>query len=186
MKKYIRQPLLLLVLLSVFVTCSGLDNIDVSAEGETTIPGSPLGGLLGSLSFLGFEGIDISESQEFQNQGYTKDQIDSVRVKVFTLSVTSPDDGNFDFLSKVSFFAESPGLPRVEIAQLDPIPDGQEVLEMVLLDVELREYAVAETMTITTTATGTSPTNDTTIKAVVLLDIDVDVGGSLGCSVASR
>jgi hypothetical protein len=172
-------------LLSLSLTCSNLDNIEVSASGETTIEGSVLGDLLGPLSFVGFDGIDISESQEFQNGGYTKDDIDSVRLKVFTLSVTEPADGNFDFLSKVSFFAEAEGLPRVEIARLDPVPEGQSELEMEILDVELQEYAIAPSMTITTEATGVSPSEDTTIDAEVRLDVDVNVSGQAGCSIAT-
>ena len=55
---------------------------------------------------------------------------------------------------------------------------------MEILDVELVDYAAAESMTITTTATGTSPEEDTTIIANVVLDIDVNVDGALGCQVS--
>lgn len=54
---------------------------------------------------------------------------------------------------------------------------------MEILDVELREYAAADSMTITTTATGVTPEEDTTIRASVVLDVDVNVDGALGCSV---
>ena len=70
------------VLVVALATCSSLDNIDVAASGQATIPmRTVLDELLGGVSFLGFEGFDISQSQEFQNQGYSKDQIDSVRVE---------------------------------------------------------------------------------------------------------
>jgi hypothetical protein len=165
--------------------CTGLDNIDVATRGETTIEGSVLGSLLGQISFTGFEGIDVSDSQNFQNQGYTKDQIDSARLKVFTLSVESPATGDFNFLSRVSFFAESEGLPRVEIARMEEVPRDVRVLEMEILDVELVDYAAADAMTITTVATGTSPEEDTTIAANVVLDIDVNVDGALGCQITA-
>ncbi len=178
----LRLPVLAVVM-GVGLTCAGLDNIDVRAEGETTIEGSVLGSILGQIRFAGFNGIDISESQNFQNAGYTKDQIDSARLKVFTLTVRSPADGNFDFVSSLAFFAESEGLPRVEIARMEEVPRGVGVLELEILDVELVDYAAAESMTITTTATGTSPEEDTTIFAEVVLDVDVNVDGSLGCQV---
>ena len=167
------------------ITCSNLDNVSVPADGQTTIPGSVLGGLLGPVGFLGFSDIDVSEAQEFRNQGYSKDQIDSVRLEVFTLAITAPQGGNFDFLSEVSFFAESEGLPRVEIARINPVPRGASALELEILDVELRDYAVADSMTITTTATGVTPDEDTTISAHLVLDVDVDVSGALGCRIGS-
>lgn len=176
------QPLILLVLI-VGLTCSSIDNVQVEASGETTVEGDLLGELLGQLSFLGFEGIDISQSQEFENKGYTKDQIDSVRLRSFTLAITAPEDGNFDFLTRISFFAEADGLPEVEIARLDPVETGKREIEMELLDVDLRDYAVADSMTISTSATGTTPEEDTTIQARLVLDVDVNVSGSLGCSV---
>lgn len=179
-----RESLVLLALLLATLTCSGVDNIEVEATGETTVESSLVGELVGELSFLGFEGIDISESQEFKNQGYTKDQVDSVRLQRFVLSVKAPEDGDFDFLARVSFYAEAEGLPRKEIARLDPVPEGQSEIEMELLDAELRDYAVAESMTITTEATGSAPERDTTIAARVVLDVDVNVAGSLGCAVA--
>ncbi len=180
----LKLPALALVV-GVSTMCTGLDNIDVATRGVTTVPGSVVGSLLGQFSFAGFNGIDVSESQDFRNQGYTKDQIDSARLKVFTLDIDEPATANFNFLSKLSFFAESEGLPRVEIARLEVVPRGVRSLEMEILDVELVDYAAAESMTITTTATGTSPEEDTTIIANVVLDIDVNVDGALGCQVSS-
>lgn len=161
------------------LACSDIDNIDVEAGGETTIQmGTIVDELLGDISFLGFDGFDISQSQEFQNAGYSKSQIDSVRLKSFTLTITAPQDGDFDFIERIAFFAESDGLERVEIARLDPVPAGSNVLELELFDVELRDYAAAESMTITTEATGVRPDADTTVDARVVLDVDVDVSGA--------
>lgn len=163
----------------VCLACSGIDNVEVEARGQTTVPmGTVVDQLLGDLAFLGFEGFDISESQEFRNAGYDKSQIDSVRVTSFTLSIASPEDGNFDFLERLAFFAEAEGLPRVEIARLDPVPPGSNVLELELTGVDLREYAAAETMTITTEATGVRPDTETVVDARVVLDVDVNVSGA--------
>jgi hypothetical protein len=175
------------MVIAVVVACESLDNIDVSADGQTTIPmRSILDDLLGPVTFLGFEQFQVSESQEFHNQGYTEDQIDSVRIKRFVLTATDPSGASFDFLDSIAFFAEAPGLPKVEIARLDPVPDGRSQLELEILDVELRDYSVAESMTITTTASGTRPEQETTVNAALVLNVDINVGGAVGCSVASR
>ena len=147
------------------------------------VMGSPLGEVLGPLAFTGFEGIDVSESQDFRNQGYTKNEMDSVRLSSIALSISAPDDGNFDFFTRLSFFAEADGLPKVEVARLDPIPKGSQSIDMDILDVELVDYASADSMTITSTATGTSPSQNTIIDARVVLDIDVNIDGALGCQV---
>lgn len=161
------------------LACSGIDNVEVEASGQTTVPmGSVVDQLLGDLAFLGFDGFDISQSQEFQNAGYKKSQIDSVTLTSFTLTIASPADGDFDFLERIAFFAESDGLPRIEIARLDPVPPGSNVLELDLAGVELRDYAAAESMTITTEATGVRPDAETAVDARVVLDVDVDVSGA--------
>ena len=179
MRPAIRLDRMTLLALAIGLACSGIDNVDIEASGQTTVPmGSVVDQLLGDLAFLGFEGFDISQSQEFQNAGYKKSQIDSVRVLTFTLEIASPADGNFDFIEQIAFFAESDGLPRVEIARLNPVPEGSNVLDLELLDVELRDYAAAESMTITTEATGTRPDAETRVEARVVLDVDINVSGA--------
>lgn len=171
--------------LLLILACSNLDNINIDTEGRATIPGrTVLDQLIGELSFLGFDSFDISQSQAFRNQGYTKDQIDSVRLARFTLVISAPEDGNFDFLADIHFFAEAEGLPRVEIARLDPVPAGSNELELDILDVDLRDYAVADTMTIVTEASGVRPEQETTVDARVAFDVDVAVSG--GCQLSAR
>lgn len=174
-----RKTMAVLAAGAVLFTCSNLDNIDVSADGQAVIPQrSIIDEVIGQLSFVGFDGFDISQDQEFENAGYTKDQIDSVRLKTFELTIVDPVGANFDFVSGIRFFAESDGLERVEIASLDPVPAGSTVLDLDLADVELRDYAAAETMTIVTEATGTRPPEQTTIAAEVVLDVDVAITGA--------
>ena len=131
------------------------------------------------LASTGEEGFDITQSQEFRNQGYTKDQVDSVRMKRFTLTITSPQGADFDFIDSIAFYAESDGLPRVLVAELDPVPDGQsEIILDVNTEVELQPYVIAESMTITTEATGLRPEQETTVDANVVFDVDIAVTGA--------
>lgn len=169
------------VALAALVTCSGLDNIEVEATGTTVVPeASILDEVLGQLSFAGFDSFDISQSQEFRNQGYSKDQVDSVRLERFSLTVRDPDDGNFDFLDRIAFTVTAEGLPPVEIASLDPVPVGASRIELdVVAGVELQPYVLAPSLTIETTASGRRPAVETTVDASVVFDIDVNVSG--GC-----
>jgi hypothetical protein len=170
----------LAVALLATATCSDLDHIDVEATGEAVIPQrTVLDELLGQVSFAGFGSFDISQTQEFQNQGYTKDQIDSVRLRRLTLEIADPPGASFDFLDSVRFSVEADGLPPVEIAHLDSVPAGSNELALeVAGDVELTPYVVAPSMRITNDATGTRPAQETTVRATAVFDVDVSLTGA--------
>lgn len=167
------------------LTCgSDVDNVEVESEGRAMIPGGTvIDQLLGDLAFSGFDDIDVSQSQELENQGYTEEQIDSVRLDSLTLTVSAPAGGDFDFLESIAFFVEAEGEERVEIARLSPVPDGQTSLDVPVADVELLPYAVAESMTVTTEATGSAPDEDTTVDAHLVFDVDINVSGA-ACAIA--
>ena len=79
------------VLFSLTCGASEVDNVEIEQEGRADIPaGSVIDQLLGDLAFEGFDDIDVSQSQELENQGYTEDQIDSVRLTELTLELRSP------------------------------------------------------------------------------------------------
>lgn len=158
------------------LACDGIDNIDVEVSGSATIPAATLvDTLLGSLAIGGFDEIDFE--QKFQNQGVTPDQVDSVKVKSFVLTIESPDDGNFDFLQGVSFFARAPGEDEVRIASAEAIPAGARTVELTLDDVELQAYATASSMTIRASVEGEKPPETTQLRADVVFDVDVTVPG---------
>lgn len=162
----------------VLIACGSLSRISVSQNATATIPGATLlEQLAGDLSFGGLGSFDISQSAEFKNQGVKKEQINSVTLKALTLTVTSPSNGDFTFLEKLSFFVEAPGVEKKEIAKGGPFTVGQKTVSLTVLDVELAPYATAASMTFTTAATGKKPSNTTTIDAKVTLDADVNIGG---------
>jgi hypothetical protein len=173
------QKILMAAMLLSIATCSSLDDIEVETRGTTRIPrGTVLDELLGQLSFAGFDGLDISQSQELRNQGYSKRDIDSVHIVSFTLTITDPEGGSFDFLRRIAFSVEAEDLPSLEIARLDPIPGGQSVIELqVDSSVDLTPYVVAPAMKITTQATGTRPAQETTVEALVVFAVDINLTG---------
>ena len=161
-------------------TCSSLDNIEVPVTGEATIPRrSVLDEIVGNLSFAGFDGFDISQSQQFENQGYSKDQVDSVHMLEMTVTIRSPAGSNFDFLDSIRFYAEAEGLPRVMVAELSPVPDGASTLSLdVDASIELQPYVIAPAMTLTTEADGVRPAEETMVEAEAIFDVDVNVTGA--------
>lgn len=167
---------LLATLLALPLACDGIDNIDVEVSGAATIPEATLvDTLLGSLAIPGFEEIDFE--QKFQNQGVTPDQVDSVKVRSFVLTIESPQEGNFDFLEGISFFARSPGEEEVRIASAEAIPAGARTVDLTLDDVELQAYATAASMTIRASVEGEKPEQATRLRADLVFDVDVTVPG---------
>ncbi|WP_428267020.1 hypothetical protein [Haliangium sp.] len=161
--------------------CSSADNVEVVVTGEAVLPQrSVLEELLGSLTFTGFDGFDVSNSQEFRNRGYRKDQIDSVRLLRFSLTITDPANADFDFLSAIRFYIEAEGVPRALVAELDPVPSGQSQLDLIVdPELELRPYLAAPTLNIITEVSGLRPPQETTVAATAVFDLDVNVSGLL-------
>jgi hypothetical protein len=166
-----------LAALAALPMCSGLTHINVSAGGKAQVPAATLiDKLLGNVAFAGFDKVDFSE--EFKNQGVTKDQVNSVKLKSMTLKIEAPPGGNFDFIQSVAFFAQADGIDKVQIASMDTIPKGQKELDLVVnASAELKPYVVAPSMQIVSQVQGSKPDMDTTVSAGVVLDVDVHIPG---------
>lgn len=172
------RKLLPAIALVTAVTCDNIDNIDVDAGGKVTVPAATLVEklLAGALDFTGFDEIDFS--QEFANQGVSKDQVDAVHLKSLTLTIEGPAGGNFDFLQSISFSAQADGVGEVEIARIDAVPEGQKTLELdVSTSVDLTPYVVAPSMRIKGKAEGSRPDQETTIAAAAVFDVDIHIPG---------
>lgn len=165
--------------LLALLCCGDLDRFEVAEESTATLPGATLlERLAGDVGFGGFLDMDLRESQELRNQGVEPHQIDSVRLSELSLSVAAPSGQDFTFLESLEFYVESAGLPRRRIARGGPFAAGAGRVDLELDDVELAPYAAAESMSITTEATGRRPPQSTTINAALRLQIDVDVTGA--------
>lgn len=179
-RRVLHLPWALALTALVLGTCSSLDNVEVPVTAEATIPRrSVLDELLGNLAFAGFDGFDISQSQQFENQGYSREQVDSVHMLEMTLTIRSPAGANFDFLDSIRFYARADGLPPVLVAELDPVPDGASQLTLVVdSSIELQPYVIAPEMTLTTEAGGVRPAEETRVEAEAIFDVDVNVTGA--------
>jgi len=175
------RPLTLALLITVLVTCGGLTRLTTTQTASASIPAGTLVDLLtGDLGFGNLASFDITQSQEFKNQGIKREQINSLKLRSLTLTITQPANGqDFTFLDNLAFFVEASGLPKKEIARGGPFSAGATTVALAVLDVELAPYATAPSMTFTTTASGRKPKSATTLEAKVVLDADVNVAGVL-------
>jgi hypothetical protein len=171
------QHLLAPLVLGMLTGCSGVDNFDVPVDAKATIPAATiLDQLLDPLSFGALESIDLS--QDLKNQGVSKSDVDSVRLRTFSLAIDAPAGQTFDFMDSVSFSVETEGQPKALVAKLDPVPKGSTRIELgVESGLELAPYVVAPSMRMTTSVVGKRPMQQTTIAANLVFDIDVNVTG---------
>lgn len=161
-----------LVAVALSVTACGA-SFDVNVKSKATIKSSglPIGNLI-PLPFDSFTALDLSQSQDFKNKGIKKEDIDSVKMTSFKITVVSPSGATLGFLEDISFFVETDGQPRKLIASKTGIADTDTSITLSIPDVELAPYVTAPTMKITTEARGGPPPQDTIIEAALVFDVD--------------
>lgn len=158
--------------------CADFLTFEVVTKANTTIEGSDLVLDLFTVAFPDLATFDISASEEFKNQGVSKEDVESVKITEFTLEVTDPSDADLSFFDSVAFFVEAEGLERVRVAHYDQFEEGVSKVSLVLDDVELRDYAAAESMDITTDVSARSPADDTSLQARIVLDVQATTQGA--------
>ena len=163
-----------------FMACQGgLFTIDIEQSAQTTVPaGTLLEDLLGELGFEEFVTVDITASEELQNQGVQPGDIVNVTLTAVEMSVVAPSSGDLSFFDEITVFVEADTLPRVQIASLNSFPDGQQQVSFNLDEVDLTDYAVSQAMTIDTEVTGRSPDEETTIQADIVVEVGVTSQGA--------
>lgn len=155
----------------LFPGCQELLTFDVVKTAQTTVPGSDLLGDLLTVSFPEFATFDVTSTDEFQNQGITAEDIDSVKIDSIILRVVSPDEQDLDFFDAITFYVEAEGLERTRLATHTTFEAGVREVTIVPDDVELRDYVVSETMAITTDVSARQPPEDTVLEAKISMTL---------------
>jgi hypothetical protein len=168
----LRSFLMSLLMAGIFLSAGCHPSFDVTVTGQTTVMASPIPVSLIPLNFAGFGGIDLSQTQDFRNQGITKSEIQSVKLVSVKLDISSPSGANFDFLTSVSFDVSADGEPQAEVASLASVPRGATELNLTVENVELAPYVTAPSMSVTSNAQGELPDQNTTITATMVFDVE--------------
>ena len=159
----------------------GLDTFTITEKATAVIPaGTLVEALAGDIPFGdSFLNFDITQNQEFKNQGVKKSQIDSVKLTKLTLRVVNPSDGDLTFVKSLEFNVSAEGLKTVTVATGGPFADGQKTNNLSVTGAEIRDHVSKPSMSLTTNASGKRPAKETTIEATVELKVDVNVSGLL-------
>jgi len=103
-------PLLFLAWVSLGLIACAPASFDTELKGETTVPAGPPGNstvLNAFPAIASFAGLDFNQSQDFKNQGITKEEVSSVQAKSVELRLLGPADADFGFLDTLEFFAKA-------------------------------------------------------------------------------
>lgn len=154
-------------------------SFEVLQRGQTQVQRCPLGvEVLSSLGFSDLAEMDFENTQEFANQGVTKEDVTSVRLRSARVTIAMPAESDFSYLDRLAFYAEAEGLPRVLIAEATSFPEGEATIDFRALDVELQPYVVAEHMSITTEVDSNGcPRTDQTVDVEVKFEVRATVNG---------
>src|SRR5579883_1452944 len=169
-----------LLFAAAFSACHPTLTFDATVQGSSTVPGSPLGSVLPTVpDFSGLTNFNFSQTQDFQNQGVTSQDVDSVKMKSLTLQLTSPNNEDFSWLDSLTFsaaagnqtdvIATKSGINQLGLAAPNPS------FAMDVASVELKPYVTAPSMAITANGTGNAPPQDTTIQATVVVTVVANV-----------
>ena len=154
--------------------CGRLVNIRVSDVVETTVErGTIIEELIGSLGFDGLTAIDVFDAQELQNQGVEPGDVKRVELVQFDLEAVAPDDADLAFLEKLELYVEAPDLPKELVASSTDFPDGEAFVALDLTGLDLTDYVVSRSMTLSTEIRGSRPDADTDVTATWALRIGV-------------
>lgn len=178
--RFPRAGCVALALLAACANGTSLDDFDITRTAQTVVQGSLLSQVLTPLGFSALSDMQLSNSTEMKNQGVKPNQIDSIKLKLLRLRVIKPPTGqDLTFFKSIEFFAESNGLEKKLVAKGGPFAPNQGQADLQLLDVDLKPYVTAPSMSLTTTVDGHSPAQDTTVEATVTLRVDVNVTGTI-------
>lgn len=156
-----------------------ITTLEIEESAAATIPGATLLEVLaGDLGLDGLSEIDVTTSEEFVNQGAEPGDVRDVMIASFTFTATSPADADLSFIDSIEIHVEAPGLPQQRVAFIDGIPEGTSMVELELEDVDLTDYTVSESMTLSATASGQRPHDDTEVRADVVIAVGVTAQGA--------
>ena len=176
-----RRLLTLLATSLLWIGCQGrLFTVHLDRSDEFTVEqGSIVEQFLDAFGLLEFLDMDLTTSQELQDQGVQPGDIEGVYFDRFVLQVLRPQGEDLSFLDAMSIYLEAPGVPSVLVASAASFPEGVDRVEFqVQSDEDITAHLVSRSMTLTTEVNGHRPSEDIDIEASFSLSVGVTGQGA--------
>jgi hypothetical protein len=167
------------LVLTLFASCSPAVTFDVTQTGEALAArGTFLQCKLAALDIGQFSDIQFDDTQEFENQGVEREDVESVHLTDLKMRVKSPEGKDMSYLSRVTFFAEADGVERVQVGDQTSFPAGAGTVSFTLSGAELKPYVVAPSMRITTEVSADGcPSEDQTLEITAVFQFEATARG---------
>lgn len=123
--------------------------------------------------------VTTNSESEFESNDTRKDLIESIKLKKLTLTLTSPPDGNFNFINDISIYIKADDIAEQIIASAIDIPaDNSRQITLEIENVELKEYIKKDAYTLrVSTVTDGVITEDHTIDIRSVFRVDAKILG---------
>lgn len=149
------------------LTGCGLASFDVPVQGTIEVPGSPVDEVVKwtdePLTLpKSLASVSLKDAKEFKDNDVGPSDVKSIKLR--SMKLEAKDGETLDFLDTVAFYASVDGKPEIEIAR-GKIPEGATKVTLDVDDAELKDYALAPSMTISTKVTGRPPAKDTKVQS---------------------
>jgi hypothetical protein len=160
-------------------TIDKLLTIEISESTQVTVEkGTLLEEFLSDVGFDDFVSMNLVESQALSNQGVQPGDIEHVYLTLLEMEAIEPTESDLSFFDQMTFFASAPNIERAQIASASSFPEGQGLVSFDLADVDLTDYVVSESMTLTTDVTARRPAEDTLIEARFTVTVEATLQGA--------
>lgn len=163
----------------LLTACSKIDELtqfNLTYDVEVIIPsGTPI-----NLPFnLISPDITTNSNSTFSSNNTSKNLIEEINLIQLTLELTSPSDGNLNFLKEIELFINAQDLPDKKIAwKYDIQNDGVMILYLDTSSDDLQDYIKKDEMTLSIkTTTDEIMTQDHTLKASSIFYVDAKILG---------
>lgn len=116
---------------------------------------------------------------EFSSNDTRKDLIEEIRLTTLTLTVTSPTNSDFSFLSSIEVFISADGLAEERIAWNNDVPSNAgNPLQLATTAADLKEYIKKDNFTLRlNTVTDEFLTQDHSIAIHAVFFVDAELLG---------
>lgn len=92
--------------------------------------------------------ITTNSESTFESNNTNKDLVEQAILEVMTLKITSPSDGDFNFLESIKVYLSAEGLDEILIASKTAVPEGVNEIDLDSEGQNLEEYVKKEEMNI--------------------------------------
>lgn len=117
--------------------------------------------------------VKITASEEFKSN--KAKMVKDIVLDKLDLTITNPQNANFDFLKNIEIFIAVDGKSDVKVAYLESVPQGVNTISMKTTNAKLDEYIKADSYSIQTRVTFAKPVQQkTNIKAAMNFKLTAD------------